>query len=276
MQALIKKVPTITAPALFLLTLLSGFAPAQEWRYYAGDAGGTKSSQLTQINRDNVTRLRPAWIFHTGDVSDGTKYRTRSAFEATPLVINGVMYVTTPFSRVIALDPETGREIWAFDPRLDRTESANLFINRGAAWWSDGHKNRVLLGTLDGRLFSLIAETGKPDDSFGLGGWVNLRTGVAEGYPDKRMGMTSPPTVYKNLVICGSLVPDGEPQGPAGDVRAYDTRTGKLVWTFHTVPRGNEFGADSWMSGSRERRGGVNGWPPQSIDLARGILFLPL
>lgn len=259
---------------LFLTTAL--VVNAQEWHYWAGDPGGTKHSDLKEINRENVHRLRPAWIFHTGDVSDGSKWPTRSAFEATPLLVNGVMYVTTPFSRVIALDPETGKELWSFDPHLDRTESANLFINRGAAWWSDGQKRRVFLGTLDGRLFSLVAETGKPDDSFGMAGWVDLRKGIADNYPDRRIGMTSPPAVYQNLVICGSLVPDGEPRGPAGDVRAYDTRTGRLVWTFHTVPRDHEFAADTWAPGSRENRGGLNAWAPLSIDQQRGILFLPL
>lgn len=243
---------------------------------HSGDPGGMKYSALKQIDRGNVQRLRPAWIFHTGDISDGTKWPTRSTFESTPLVVNGVMYLTTPFSRVIALDPETGKELWSFDPWLDLNESANLFINRGAAWWSDGRQNRVFLGTLDGRLFSLIAETGKPDDSFGVGGWANLRKGVADKYPNRRMGMTSPPIVYKNLVICGSQVPDGEPKGPAGDVRAYDARSGKPMWTFHTVAQGGEFGNATWASESWRDRGGVNAWPPMSLDSKRGILFLPL
>lgn len=249
---------------------------AQEWSSYAGDPGGTKYSSLKDINRDNVRRLRPAWIFHTGDVSDGSRWPTRSAFETTPLVVDGVMYLTTPFSRVIALNPETGKEIWSFDPHLDRTKSANLFINRGAAYWAEGKKHRIFLGTLDGRLFSLIVETGKPDDSFGDEGWVDLHKGIADAFPAVRVGMTSPPAIYKNLVICGSLVPDGEPRGPSGDVRAFDANSGKLVWTFHTVPRPGEFGNKTWAPGSWERRGGLNAWPPLSLDIPRGILFLPL
>src|SRR5207253_5391757 len=112
--------------------------------------------------------------------------------------------VTTPFSRIIALDPETGKELWSFDPRIDRTESANLFINRGAAYWSSGPQRRIFVGTLDGRLFSIVAETGKLDDSFGLGGWLDLRDGAGEAHPNRRIGMTSPPAIYKNVVICGS------------------------------------------------------------------------
>jgi quinoprotein glucose dehydrogenase len=177
---------------IVFFTVTAAFVQGQEWRYWGGDSGGTKYSALKDINRDNVQKLRPAWIFHTGDVSDGSKWPTRSAFEATPLVVGDVMYVTTPFSRVIALDPETGKERWSFDPRLDRTESANLSINRGASWWSDGPNHRIFLGTLDGRLFSIVAETGKADDSFGLVGWVDLRKGAADNYPDRRMGMTSP------------------------------------------------------------------------------------
>jgi quinoprotein glucose dehydrogenase len=233
-------------------------------------------SDLRQINRSNVTQLRPVWIFHTGDLSDKTKWPVGSAFEATPLVANNVMYVTTPFSRLIALDPETGREFWSFDPRIDRNESGNLFINRGVAFWTDGHSHRLLLGTLDGRLFSIIAETGKPDLRFGLGGWIDLRAGAADQYPNRLYGMTSPPAIFRNLVICGSLVSDGEARGPSGDVRAFDVRTGKLAWTFHTVPRAGEFGNDTWPVDAWKQRGGVNAWSPLSVDLDRGIVFLPL
>lgn len=262
--------------ATVLMLGLPAALGAQQWEFYGGDPGGMKYSPLKQITRANVGRLRPAWIFHTTDVSDGTRWPTRSAFETTPLMIDGVLYLTTPFSRVLALDPETGRELWAFDPGLDKTESANLFINRGAAYWSNAEKKRIFLGTLDGRLFSLTAATGKPDESFGDGGWVDLRKGTADDFPLRRVGMTSPPVVYGNLVICGSLVPDGEPRGPAGDVRAYNALSGKLVWTFHTVAQAGEYGADTWAADSWRKRGGVNAWPPLSVDRERGILFLPL
>ena len=251
-------------------------AQAQDWPVYAGDPGGTKYSKLRQIDRSNIAKLKPAWIYHTTDASDGTNWPTRSTFEATPLVVADVMYVTTPFSRLVALDAETGRELWSFDPKIDRSHSANLFINRGAAFWTDGKQERIFLGTLDGRLYSVVARTGKPDDSFGKAGWIDLRTGVADKFPDQSYGITSPPLIYKDLVICGSLVPDGEPRGPAGDVRAFNARTGKLVWTFHTVAQGGEFGEDTWAKDAWRDRGGVNAWPPLSVDVRRGILFLPL
>lgn len=265
-----------------LLTLaLSLFAVhtliAEEWRYYGGDAGGMRYSPLKQINRDNVTRLKVAWRWHSGEISDGKSgFPVRTAFEATPLVIDGVMYVTTPFNRLVALDPETGKEHWAFDPKIDRERPYNLYVNRGAAYWQKGDRRRLFFGTLDARLFSIDAATGKPDPAFGPGGFLDLRKGVADKFPGKGYGMTSPPAIYKDLVICGSFASDGEPQGPSGDVRAFDAQTGKLVWRFHVVPRKGEFGHDTWPPGATDDRGGVNAWSMLSIDEERGIVYLPL
>jgi glucose dehydrogenase len=259
-----------------LLASIPALLQAQEWLAYAGDPGGSKYSRLKQINRDNVTRLKVTWTYHTGDMSDGSEYPPRSAFESTPLVIDGVLYITTPFSRLIALDAETGKKLWEFDPKIDKEKSANLFINRGAAWWSSGSKKRIFLGTLDGRLFSIQAATGKPDDSFGAAGFVDLRKDVADKFPNRGYGMTSPPAIYKDLVICGSLTADGEPQGPKGDVRAFDARTGKQVWIFHTVAQKGEFGNDTWEGDSWKDRSAVNPWSILSVDTERGIVFLPL
>ena len=256
--------------------LLLPILPAQEWRYYAGDPGGTKYSRLDQINKENVTRLKPAWTYHIGDISDGKRYFSRSAFEATPLVVDGVMYVTSPFSRLAALDPETGKQLWIFDPRLDMDRNYNLLINRGASYWTDGKEKRILLGTLDGRLFSIDAGTGKPDPKFGNGGWLDMREGMAEKFPRGSYGLTSPVSVYKNLIIAGALVSDGEPHGPSGDVRAFDARTGKLVWRFHVIPRPGEFGNETWKEDAWQDRGGGNPWSILSVDAERGIVFLPL
>jgi glucose dehydrogenase len=176
---------------------------------------------------------------------------------------------------VIALDAETGKERWAFDPKLEKQKPVNLFINRGVAWARVGKEQRLFLGTLDGRLFALNARDGQPVKSFGKGGFIDLRVGVADKFPNRHYGMTSPPVVYKNLVICGSLVPDGEPTGPSGDVRAFDVNTGKLVWAFHVVPRPGEFGHDTWEKDSWQERGGTNVWSVMSVDEARGIVYLP-
>ncbi len=262
--------------AALLVLSLPALLPAQEWRYYGGDAGGMKYSPLKQITPANVATLKPAWTFHTGELSDGKMLLTRTTFEATPLVVDGVMYLTTPFNRLIALDPETGQQRWAFDPKLDKSRPNNLFISRGSAWWTDGKKKRIFYGTLDARLFSIDAATGEPDPAFGNQGVVNLREGVADQFPNRGYGMTSPPAIYKNLVICGALASDGEPKGPSGDVRAFDARTGKLVWRFHVVPREGEFGNDTWEADSWKDRGGTNAWSILSVDHQRGIVYLPL
>lgn len=257
-----------------LFALLTGLAvqasQAQEWPHYGGDAGGARYSPLKQIDRSNVARLKTAWTYATGDVSDGKTLPTRSAFEATPLKVGDRLYVTTPFNRLIALDAATGKELWAFDPELDRKRTYSLYISRGAAHWTDGTTQRLLLGTLDGRLFSIDAATGKPQ-------WqINLRDGVADKYATRGYGLTSPVSVFRNLVIAGSLASDGEPQGPGGDVRAFDVLTGKLVWRFHVVPREGEFGHDTWAAGSTEDRGGINAWAPLSVDEKHDLVFLPL
>jgi len=253
-----------------------GSGLAAEWPYYGGDAGGMRYSPLDEINRSNVSRLRVAWTYHTGEVSDGTKYPVRSAFETTPLIVDGVLYLTTPFNRLVALDAETGRELWSFDPKIDRSAPYPMLTNRGAAFWSDGRDRRLYYGTLDGRLFAIDAATGKPVESFGRGGFVDLREGVAEKFPAAGYGMTSPPAVYKNLIICGSFVPDGSPRGPSGDVRAFDARTGRPVWRFHVVPRPGEFGHDTWEADSWRERAGANMWSIASVDIDRGIVYLPL
>lgn len=260
---------------IFVFSIASLLA-AQEWRHYGGDAGGMKYSPLKQITPANVAKLKVAWEFHTGDVSDGKTLPVRSAFETTPLAVDGVLYFTTPFNRLIALDPETGKQLWAFDPKIDRERPFNLYINRGGAYWTDGKAKRIFYGTLDARLFSIDATTGEPDPAFGNRGSIDLRPGVADKFPTRGYGMTSPPSIYKNLVICGALASDGEPKGPAGDVRAFDAATGKLVWQFHTVPRAGEFGNDTWEGESWKDRGGVNAWSILSVDQERGIVFLPL
>jgi len=259
-----------------LLLLLPANLLAQEWRHYGGDAGGMKYSPLKQINRANVATLRKAWSFHTGEISDGKTLLTRTTFEATPLVVDGVMYLTTPYNRLVALDPETGEKKWDFDPKIDKSRPTNLFISRGSAWWSDGKTRRIFYGTLDARLYSLDPATGEPDAAFGDKGSINLRAGVADQFPNRAYAMTSPPAIYKNLVICGAMVSDGDPKGPSGDVRAFDARTGKLVWRFHVVPRAGEFGNDTWDGESWKDRGGTNAWSILSVDADRGIVYLPL
>jgi len=259
-----------------LLMLAVAAVQAAEWRSWGGDPGGAKYSPLRQIDKSNVARLRPAWEFDTKEWSDGSVYPSRSAFEATPLVIDNVLYVTSPFSHLFALDAETGRLLWDFDPKIDRTMRVNLFVNRGVAYWSDGRRKRILLGDLEGRLFSLDALTGKPDASFGEGGVLDLAAEMIEGFERGYYRLTSPVAVCGDVIVAGGLVPDGEPQGPSGDVRAFDVRTGRPLWRFHVVPRPGEFGYETWEPGSTERRGGANAWSVMSVDERRRMVFLPL
>jgi glucose dehydrogenase len=260
--------------AVFVLTHCRTLA-AQQWAYYGGDAGGSKYSPLKQVNRTNVGKLRVAWTYHTGDVSDGTTFPVRSSFECTPLVIGGTMYLTTPFARVIALNPETGRQLWAFDPTLNKERAYNLFINRGVAFWHHGDDKRLFFGTLDGRLFALDAATGKPIQGFGQGGYIDLRKGIADDFPDRLTGLSSPPVVYKDLVITGSIVSDSQPKGPSGDVRAFDVHSGRLVWRFHVIQRPGEAGKETWPDSAWKQRGGANAWSMLSCDEKRGIVFVP-
>ncbi|HEX9188764.1 MAG TPA: pyrroloquinoline quinone-dependent dehydrogenase [Vicinamibacteria bacterium] len=248
----------------------------QDWPHPGNDPGGMRHSPLAQIDRSNVASLAVAWTFDTGDWSDGSSLPSRSAFEATPLVIDGVLYVPSAFSRLFALDAETGRELWVFDPKVDTSVPRNLYVNRGVSSWTDGKRRLVFLGDVEGRLWGIDAATGRPDPAFGAGGRLDLRPGMADAFPDAQYGLTSPAAVCGDVVVTGSLVSDAAPRGPSGDVRGFDARTGKLLWRFHTVPRPGEAGHETWEGESWKDRGGTNAWSFLSVDEGRGLVFLPL
>ena len=261
-------------------------APAEtEWRSYGHDAGGARFSPLAQIDRTNVSRLVRAWTYHTGELetrSDSASARDARrppAFETTPLMVDGVLYLSTAYQRVIALDAETGRERWTYDPSEGRERPRTGSPHRGVAYWEglapNGSRDaRIVYGTIDGRLIALDAATGRPIPTFGSSGAVDLRAGVTD--VAGAYGMTSPPSIYRDLVITGALVPEGAARGPSGDIRAWDVRTGKLVWRFHTVPRQGEPGHDTWEPGSTRDRTGVNVWSMTTVDVEHGLVFLPL
>jgi quinoprotein glucose dehydrogenase len=256
-----------------------------EWRFYGGDQAGLRYSTLAQINRRNVSRLQRAWVYHTGELDLGLRTAPfQASFSCTPLVIDGVMYLSTPSSRVIALDAETGREIWKFDPQAGKTER-EFNSHRGVAYWEGpsangkGKDRRILFGTVDGKLIALNAGTGKTYQDFGRAGIVDLRAGGADRWaqtPSWGARVTSPPVVYKDLVIIGWGLPESPGQGPSGDVRAYNVRTGALAWTFHTVPRPGETGHETWEGDSWKDRMGANVWSMMSVDEERGLVFLPI
>jgi quinoprotein glucose dehydrogenase len=223
----------ISCMVLASLTASSQVSGDTEWPNYGNDAGGMRYSPLSQINRENVQRLKTAWVFHTGDISDGSRDRKRSGFEATPILVDGTLYFTTPFNRVIALDPETGKQRWAYDPMIDQTlDYGDGLVNRGVATWLDPARSsslpcrrRIYEARQDARLVSLDATTGKPCLDFGNYGQVNLRD--VPGYRAGWYHMTSPPAVIDDLVVIGSAIDDNQRAVmPAGVVRAFDVRTG--------------------------------------------------
>src|SRR6202030_3286281 len=214
-----------------------------EWPYYGHDAGGMRFSPLTQINRENVATLKVAWTFHTGDVSEGRGRRKRSGFETTPLMVEGTLYLTTPFNRVIALDPETGAQRWAYDPKIELDgDYGDGLVNRGVSTWLDlarpsGQpcRRRIFESTQDARLVAIDAATGSPCADFGKAGQVSLRD--VPQYDAGWYHMTSPPAVIDDLVIVGSAIDDNHRVDMArGVVRAYDARTGALRWSWDPLP----------------------------------------
>jgi len=265
---------------LLVLSSFPAFAQksisSQDWPNVGRDQGGNRHSPLTQINRTNVSKLEVAWTFDTEDWSDGSNLPSRSAFEATPLVIDGVMYIPSPMSRLFALDAETGEKLWVFDSGFDRKVRRNLYVNRGVSTWTDGKKRLLYLGDVQGRLWAVDAKTGKLDPAFGDAGELDLRAGMADGFPQLQYGLTSPTSVCGDVVVAGSMVSDGQPRGPNGDVRGFDARNGKELWRFHTVPREGEPGSETWEPGSTKDRGGLNVWSFMTVDEARSLVFLPL
>ena len=255
-------------------------SPAQEWPFYGADQAGTKYSPLTDISRDNVGRLKLAWEWKTNE-APMAEYGTRpGTFQNTPLMIGNVLYVSTPYNRVVALDAETGSEIWGFDPKAyedGQPPNGTGFVHRGVAAWRDGASLRIFMNSRY-RLFCLDAATGKPVTTFGESGAVDLSRGLVWEINKKHYTNTSPPIVYNDLVIVGNGVADRlvYRNDPPGDVRAFDARTGRQVWSFRTIPQQGEFGNDTWGNGSWKFTGHTNVWAPMTLDAARGLLYLPV
>jgi quinoprotein glucose dehydrogenase len=276
----------ISAICLTCLTVFSApAAQTDDWPCYGHDAGGMRYSPLPQINRENVSQLQVAWTFHTGDISDGRKKRKRSGFETTPLLVDGTLYLTTPFNRVIALDPETGVQRWAYDPKtkLDWDYGDGL-INRGLATWVDSApvkkpgkapvaERRLFEATLDARLIALDAATGRLCSDFGKHGEVSLRE-VAR-YSPGQYHMTSPPAVIDDLVVVGSAIDDNSRVDmPSGVVRAFDARTGALQWSWEPLPP-NASPAHADASAKPWRTGAGNAWSVMAVDSERHLVFVP-
>jgi quinoprotein glucose dehydrogenase len=255
---------------LVLLVVAAGCAnqePNTDWRVAGGDPGNTRFSPLDQISTTNVAQLRVAWIYHTNDLPA----QDHGEIQATPIVVDGVLYTTTPALAVVALDAATGRERWRFDPFAHRDRASH--VNRGVVYWGGPDEQRIFV-TAGRTLFALDARTGRPIVTFGDSGSVDLAIGLSRDIGDAYLVATSPGAVYKDLLVQGTRV--GEEEGSApGDVRAYDVHTGMIRWTFHTIPHPGEYGYDSWPAGAWKTAGGANSWAGLSVDTARGIIYIP-
>jgi quinoprotein glucose dehydrogenase len=254
-----------------------------EWPTYGGDAGGMKYSPLRDIDRSNVAGLVRAWTWSTLDPAEPPADSGRPArggtFQATPIMINDTLYLPTPLNQVVALDANSGRELWRFDPqayRVGQPSNGTGLVHRGVAAWTDGQHRRIFINSR-WRLFALDAATGRPIPSFGSGGQIDLTEGLSRPVNRLHYTNTSPPVVWGDLVILGNGVGDrlmyrGD---PPGDVQAFDVRTGQRVWRFNPVPGPGEFGHETWEGDSWKYTGHTNVWAPFTVDSARGLVYLP-
>ncbi len=233
------------------------------WRDYAGGADSAQYSALKQIDRSNVSKLEVAWTYPTGD---GQKYLFN------PIMVDGVLYVLAKQNSIVALDAATGKEIWTYTP----VPAATIITNRGINYWeSKDRSDRRLLFSANHALQAIDARTGKPILTFGTNGQVDLKEGL--GRDPKSLTLvqsTTPGRIFENLLILGSATNEGYASAP-GDIRTFDVRTGRLVWTFHTIPHPEEFGYETWPPDAWKTVGGANVWSEFSLDEARGIVYAP-
>ena len=267
----------LVACSLAFLGGLVGGQQDDDWPAYGRDPGGERFSPLDGINRTNVASLQVAWTFRTGDAYRPPRGRP-TAFEATPLYIDGTLYLSTPLGRVIALDPVSGRQRWVFDAKVPRDAGYGDFASRGVSMWQRGRERRILVATIDARLIALNAATGQPIRGFGNNGIVDLRQGLRippAGFADYQV--TSPPAVIGNTIVVGSAIQDGaRTTEPSGEIRAFDVMTGALKWRWDPIPQDPAaVGADTWRKGSAARTGAANVWSVIVADPARNLVFVP-
>jgi quinoprotein glucose dehydrogenase len=266
-----------------------------EWPFHAHDAGGMRHSPLTQIDRDNVGQLQVAWTFHTGELEtyQGTSFPVSAvAFEAVPIMVEGVLYFCTATARTFALDAATGQQRWAYDPKIDRNVNYSNPVSRGVSTWVDATKTpsepgyrTLFVGTIDGRLIALDAADGRPRADFGSDGQIDLLAAAAPyggtpygpEYLAGQLNVTSPPAIFGDLVVVGAAIGDNiAVVQQRGVVQAFDARTGERRWSWDPIPREPaDSGYDTWEGPLAHRTGGANAWPPISVDSARDLLFVP-
>lgn len=250
------------AGGVFTLLVMGGVCQAQNmtgWPVYNGGLDGDHYSKLAQINRANVRQLTKAWTFDTGETG---------GLQTNPLIMGQTLYAYTPSEKVVALDAATGKLKWKFDSGVDGTQPS-----RGLSYWTDGKEKRLFAGIMN-FLYCLDPETGKPIESFGEGGRVDLRKGLRGNYEEQSVVLTTPGVIYKDMIIVGGRNPETHP-APPGDIRAFDIHTGKVRWTFHTIPHPGEPGYETWPPEAWKTAGAANNWPGMALDAERGIVYAP-
>jgi quinoprotein glucose dehydrogenase len=259
-------------------------APGGQWPAYSGSPDGTRYAPLDQITRENASRLRVAWRWDSPDnaVVSGNRRSLPAfpaAFKATPIMVNGVLYVKTSLSQAAAIDAATGKTLWTFDPETWRRERpANTGFNaRGVAYWTDGQSARIFLPTGDAYLWALDAKTGRPIDGFGTAGAIDALKGIRRPVPRTEYQLMSAPVVVGDVVVVGPVISDGPRYqlAPPGDVRGFDARTGRELWQFHTIPQEGEAGNETWENGSWKYTGAANPWGLMSADAELGYVYVP-
>ena len=276
---------SLAARALAVAAALAPLpAGAQDWPVYGGDAGAMRYSALADIDRASVGRLAPAWTWATGEKpipqTDSTKAARPGNFQATPLMIGDTLFLSTPFNRVVALDASSGRLLWSHDPRAyawGQPSNGTGFVHRGVATWTDGRERRIFMNSR-WRLIALDASSGRPIPGFGSGGEIDLTASLGRPVNKLHYTNTSPPVVWRDLVMVGNGVGDRlvYPNDPPGHVQAFDVRTGTLVWSWNPIPRGGEPGSETWERESWRTAGHTNVWAPFTVDTARGLVYLPV
>ena len=275
----------MAATLLGCIALTAGPSGEVAWEANGRDVLGARYLPAAEITRENVGQLRVAWTYRTGEAEPRFATRKPTAFEATPLVVDGTMYVGTPLGRVIALDPATGRERWVFDPQIDRDVTYGDFASRGVStWWDDSVasggacRRRIFVATAQSQLFALDARDGQPCAGFGRKGMVDLKAGLRiPPFEPGAYSMTSPPVVVNGLVVTGSSVADNSrPDTASGEVRAYDARNGALKWTWDPIPQDPADPAyGEWRGAMAHRSGAANAWSVLAADPERDLVFVP-
>jgi quinoprotein glucose dehydrogenase len=260
-----------------MLTAQSGQRPSIDWPHWGGDLSQSKYSAATEITRANVTNLEPAWRWQNDEKPIPEFGMRPGGMQSTPIMIDGVVYISTGYHRVVAIDAETGKQIWAFDPKTyeEGPPIAGTGPHRGVMFWRDGEDVRILINARN-KLFAVNAKTGQPVTSFGTGGNIRLDENHSREIPRGQFQQTSPGVIYGNLAIVGSRIPDRlQYRGdPPGSIQAYDIRTGKRAWIFYTIPQSaKDFGADTWGNESWKTVGHANVWGAMALDEKRGLLY---